>query len=169
MENSMDAAGYPMFSYIMFRRWHDPRSGLRSSVAGPRFSQGYTAAQNRIGLLVENHSLKDYKTRVSSTYELLHFLCGFLNEQATGILELNSLADLNKASLPAKTALWLISAEWNTMWKKVTSQMVIGSGIILTNRKLSRCSISINRSLLHLSGSRKPILSRQNGAKSSKN
>ena len=98
MEQSMDAAGYPMFPYIMFRRWHDPRSGLRSSAAGPRFSQGYTAAQNRIGLLVENHSLKDYKTRVSSTYELLHFLCGFLNDQASGILELNAMADLNTAS-----------------------------------------------------------------------
>jgi len=98
MEQSLDAAGYPMFPYIMFRRWHDPRSGLRSSAAGPRFSQGYTAAQNRIGLLIENHSLKDYKTRVSSTYELLHFLCGFLNDQAAGILELNSMADLGAAS-----------------------------------------------------------------------
>jgi hypothetical protein len=98
MEQTMNAAGYPMFPYIMFRRWHDPRSGLKSSAAGPRFSQGYTATQNRIGLLIENHSLKDYKTRVSSTYELLHFLCVFLDEQAAGILELNSLADLNTAS-----------------------------------------------------------------------
>jgi len=98
MEQSMDAAGYPMFPYVMFRRWHDPRSGLRSSVAGPRFSQGYTAAQNRIGLLLENHSLKDYKTRVSSTYELLNFLCAFLDDQAAVILELNTMADLNTAS-----------------------------------------------------------------------
>ena len=98
MEQSMDDAGYPMFPYIMFRRWHDPRSGLRSSAAGPRFSQGYTAAQNRIGLLVENHSLKDYKTRVSSTYELLHFLCGFLNDQAPAILDLNLAADFSTAS-----------------------------------------------------------------------
>ncbi len=77
MEQSMDAAGYPMFPYIMFRRWHDPRSGLRSSAAGPRFSQGYTAVQNRIGLLVENHSLKDYKTRVSSTYRTAAFSLRF--------------------------------------------------------------------------------------------
>jgi len=98
MEQSMDAAGYPMFPYIQFRRWHDPRSGLRSSAAGPKLSQGYTAAQNRIGLLVENHMLKDYKTRVSSTYELLHLLCGFLNDQASAIRELNTMADLNTAS-----------------------------------------------------------------------
>jgi len=98
MEQTMNTAGYPMFPYIMFRTWGDPRSGLRTSVAGPKFSQGYTAAQNRIGLLVENHMLKDYKTRVSSTYELLHFLCGILNEQAANVRELNSLADLNSAS-----------------------------------------------------------------------
>jgi len=82
----------------MFRRWHDPRSGLKSSAAGPRFSQGYTAAQNRIGILIENHSLKDYKTRVSSTYELLHFLCGFLEEQAAMVLDLNRSADFSTAS-----------------------------------------------------------------------
>lgn len=98
MEQSMDAAGYPMFPYIMFRNWGDPRSGLLTSAAAPRLSQGYTAVQNRIGLLVENHMLKDYKTRVSSTYELLLFLCGFLNNQAAAIRELNALADLNTAS-----------------------------------------------------------------------
>jgi hypothetical protein len=98
MEQFMDVAGYPIFPYIMFRTWGDPRSGLRSSVAGPKFSQGYTAAQNRIGVLIENHMLKDYKTRVSSTYELLHFLCGFLNDQAGGIRELNAMADLVTAS-----------------------------------------------------------------------
>jgi hypothetical protein len=98
MESNMDQAGYPAFPYIMFRKWGDPRSGLRSIASGPMFSQGYTAAQNRIGLLVENHMLKDYKTRVSSTYELLHFLCGYLDEKAAAILELNAMADLNSSS-----------------------------------------------------------------------
>jgi hypothetical protein len=98
MESYMDQAGYPAFPYIMFRKWHDPRSGLRSSVGGPRFSQGYFATQNRIGLLVENHSLKDYKTRVSSTYELLHFLSNYLSEQASAIKELNAFADSETAA-----------------------------------------------------------------------
>jgi hypothetical protein len=98
MESKMDEAGYPAFPYIMFREWHDPRSGLRSSAAGPRFSQGYVATQNRIGLLVENHSLKDYKTRVSSTYELLKALCSYLETEAPTVLELNAMADANTAS-----------------------------------------------------------------------
>lgn len=98
MESFMETAGYPAFPYVMFRKWHDPRSGLRSSAGGPRFSQGYAACQNRIGLLVENHSLKDYKTRVSGTYELLHFLCTYLDEHYAEIKELNTFADQKTAS-----------------------------------------------------------------------
>jgi hypothetical protein len=98
MEERMDAAGYPVFPYVMFRRWHDPRSGLRSGVAPPRYSTGYTAAQNRIGLLVENHMLKDYQTRVSTTYELIKAICGILSEEASYLRDLNSLADQNTAS-----------------------------------------------------------------------
>jgi hypothetical protein len=93
MESFMDQSGYPAFPYVMFRRWHDPRSGLRSSVGGPRYSQGYAAAQNRIGLLVENHSLKDFKTRVSGTYELLRFLNEYLSNNAESIIILNANAD----------------------------------------------------------------------------
>jgi hypothetical protein len=98
MESHMDLAGYPAFPYVMFRKWHDPRSGLRSSVGGPRFSQGYTAAQNRIGLLIENHSLKDYKTRVSGTYELMKFLNRYLSANSKSILDLNEKADMYAAS-----------------------------------------------------------------------
>jgi hypothetical protein len=98
MEQQMDLAGYPVFPYVMFRRWHDPRSGLRSGVSGPRFSTGYCAAQNRIGLLVENHMLKDYQTRVSATYELIRVVCELLNEDADRILDMNALADRNSAS-----------------------------------------------------------------------
>lgn len=98
MESYMDQAGYPAFPYVMFRKWHDPRSGLRSSVGGPKFSQGYAAAQNRIGLLVENHSLKDYKTRVSATYELLKFLNDYLAEHASDIIAMNTAASRFAAS-----------------------------------------------------------------------
>jgi hypothetical protein len=98
METKMDEAGYPAFPYVMFRKWHDPRSGLRSGAAGPRYSQGYAATQNRIGLLVENHSLKDYRTRVSGTYELMNILNSLLQSEAAALVELNRLADDHAAS-----------------------------------------------------------------------
>jgi len=93
MESYMDRAGYPAFPYVMFRKWHDPRSGLRSSVGGPRYSQGYAAVQNRIGMLVENHSLKDYETRVNATYELLKFFNDFLPFRVPDIQAMNRKAD----------------------------------------------------------------------------
>src|SRR5207253_5964245 len=42
-----------------------------SDLAAPRFSTSYTAIQNRPGLLIETHMLKDYKTRVDATYRML--------------------------------------------------------------------------------------------------
>lgn len=94
MESGMEEAGYPVFPYVMFRRWHDPRSGLRSSVSPPRLSQGYTALQNRIGILVENHMLKDYATRVYATYELLRVVSELLVEEKEKLEILNRDADL---------------------------------------------------------------------------
>jgi hypothetical protein len=98
MLRDMKNKGHLLGHYVMFRRWHDPRSGLRSSASGPRFSQGYAAAQNRIGLLVENHSLKDYKTRVTATYDLIVSLCDYLDRQADRLIELNLEADSSTAS-----------------------------------------------------------------------
>jgi hypothetical protein len=104
MQQQMDAAGFPIFPYVMFRSWHDPRSGLRGGVGGPRFSTGYLAVQNRIGLLVENHMLKDYKTRVSATYELLHVVSAILNQDAGRVMDLNRLADRAVASPAFRSA-----------------------------------------------------------------
>ena len=93
MEEDMEKAGYPIFPYVAFRRWHDPKSGLRSMLSTPRLSQGYSAIQNRIGFLIENHMLKDYKTRVSATYEALIITCKFLNKEYEKLIMLNKIAD----------------------------------------------------------------------------
>jgi len=43
----------------------DFSTGFERDVTGAKYSQGYWRLRNRIGLLVETHSWKDYKTRVS--------------------------------------------------------------------------------------------------------
>ncbi len=93
MEEDMEIAGYPIFPYVAFRRWHDPKSGLRSMLSTPRLSQGYSAIQNRVGFLIENHMLKDYKTRVSATYEALVITCEILNKEYIKLVMLNKKAD----------------------------------------------------------------------------
>ncbi len=65
------AMGHLPAPYLSFRKGNDPTSGIDFGSTPPRFSTGYTAAQGRIGLLVETHMLKPYGTRVVATYDLL--------------------------------------------------------------------------------------------------
>lgn len=57
----------------------DPKNGLRDWVASPRFSNGYAAIQNRIGMLIESHVRKTYKDRVFSTKAVLETAIEFVN------------------------------------------------------------------------------------------
>ncbi|MBS0657867.1 MAG: peptidase M14 [Verrucomicrobia bacterium] len=70
--NFLKSAGHkPVDFYPAFEIDELPSSGISASPAPPRFSQGYWALQNRIGLLVETHSWRPYKERVRATYNLL--------------------------------------------------------------------------------------------------
>ncbi len=67
----MAADGFPLVRYCWFRKRHDPKSGIVGWTSPPRFSGGYAAVQNRLGLLVETHMLKPYRERVDGTYAIL--------------------------------------------------------------------------------------------------
>jgi hypothetical protein len=54
--------------YPSFQEEDRPLTGFSRSVSTPRFSDGYWFSQNRIGVLVESHSWKDYATRVRTHY-----------------------------------------------------------------------------------------------------
>ncbi len=57
----------PLDFYPALVRDDDPQSGFAVGVGPSRFSQEYWATRNRIGVLVETHSWKDYPTRVRIT------------------------------------------------------------------------------------------------------
>ncbi len=57
----------PLPFYPSFVVDDDPSSGFTDGVAPPRFSTGYFFTRNRIAMLVETHSWKDYPTRVRIT------------------------------------------------------------------------------------------------------
>jgi hypothetical protein len=57
----------PVDFYPSFVVDDDPSSGIATGVSPKRFSQEYWAGRNRIGVLVETHSWKDYPTRVRIT------------------------------------------------------------------------------------------------------
>ncbi|MCY7355610.1 MAG: M14 family metallopeptidase [Lysobacter sp.] len=57
----------PLAFYPSFVDNDNPASGFIDGVPTPRFSHGYFPLRNRIGMLVETHSWKDYPTRVRIT------------------------------------------------------------------------------------------------------
>ncbi|HLS79914.1 MAG TPA: M14 family metallopeptidase [Steroidobacter sp.] len=71
LEELMDRAekwgSLPLDFYPSFVREDDPSSGFAADVGPKRFSHEYWAARNRIGVLVETHSWKNYPTRVRIT------------------------------------------------------------------------------------------------------
>ena len=68
-----EAAGNLLAAYMVFRDNRDPTRGIDSFIATPRFATGYTPLRNRPGLLIETHMLKDFRSRVRGTYDLLRF------------------------------------------------------------------------------------------------
>ena len=57
----------PLAFYPAFVKDDDPASGFADGVPTPRFSHGYFPLRNRMAVLVETHSWKDYPTRVRIT------------------------------------------------------------------------------------------------------
>lgn len=65
----MNAHGHSALPfYPSFEVDDDPMSGVSRGISTPRFSSGYWLNRNRLGVLVETHSWKDYPTRVKTHY-----------------------------------------------------------------------------------------------------
>jgi len=72
--NARVAAGgglpLPFYFYPSLRDGNDPASGFAMDAYPPRYSTGYWALRNRLAMLVETHSWKDYRTRVRVTHDI---------------------------------------------------------------------------------------------------
>jgi len=102
VEENLKKDNVLMFPYVSYRRWHDPRSGLIRETAPPKYSIGYSAIQNRPGLLIETHMLKDYKTRVNATYYMLKYTIEILDKDYNKIKVINKSADIEASLLSNK-------------------------------------------------------------------
>jgi hypothetical protein len=54
--------------YPSFLEYDNPKSGIARNVSTPKFAHGYWYNANRLGILVESHSWKDYANRVKVHY-----------------------------------------------------------------------------------------------------
>lgn len=70
LEQALAAQSWPITPYVnVFNR--SPETGFEQFIDHPRYSTGYTTLFNTLGMMVETHMLKDYKSRVEGTYALL--------------------------------------------------------------------------------------------------
>lgn len=71
LKNELEAAHHlPIVDfYPAFAKHEDPAGGFAAFTSTPRFGDAYAAARNRLGILVETHSWKDYATRVRATHD----------------------------------------------------------------------------------------------------
>ena len=92
IEKSVSDSGHIIGEYVGVGE-ANPRLGLSVNQDPPRFSTGYMITQSRPSLLVEQHMLKDYKTRVTGNYELLRAILEVLNRDAAKLVAMNQQAD----------------------------------------------------------------------------
>ncbi len=69
-----------------------PDHGFSQFIDHPRYSTGYTALWNTLGMMVETHMLKPYEQRVYGTYELMKQMIGIAETDGTKIKALRKEA-----------------------------------------------------------------------------
>lgn len=92
IQQRLTAAGFKHTYYIELAG-RELEDGLQRIAGMPRFSTGYMAIRNRIGLLVETHSLKPFENRVTSTLEINRAVIDFISENSHVIKKLNTLSE----------------------------------------------------------------------------
>jgi len=92
INSDVASAGYLASPFVSFVDG-DYVNGIKDWFPTPRFSNGYAALQNRIGLLIETHMLKPYKDRVFSTKVLLESVINFCNSNSIKIKNASIKAD----------------------------------------------------------------------------
>ncbi len=94
LEDSLTQKEWDITPYVnVFNR--TPESGFSQFFDSPRYSTGYTALFNTLGMMVETHMLKPYGKRVEGTYELMKSFIAIADKDAQKINQLTQ-NDLTK-------------------------------------------------------------------------
>jgi len=93
----------PHAFYMSFAENDNPASGFVDGVSDPRFSTGYFPLRNRLAMLVETHSWKDYPTRVRITHNAVVSVLEQVARHGAQWLEASRQADARAARLGGST------------------------------------------------------------------
>lgn len=83
----------PLDFYPSFVKEDDPASGFAIGIAPPRFGTGYWPTRNRLAVLVETHSWKNYATRVRATRDVCEGLIDLASTEGNSWLRAAREAD----------------------------------------------------------------------------
>ncbi|MBM0104462.1 M14 family metallopeptidase [Steroidobacter sp. S1-65] len=103
MKRAAAKGSLPLDFYPSFIKDDDPSTGFAVSVGPKRFSQAYWAGRNRIGVLVETHSWKDYPTRVRITHHTIISLMEMAARDGKKWLAAARAADAEAAKIGGST------------------------------------------------------------------
>lgn len=99
----MEARGrLPLPFYPEFEKDDDPTGGFGVYVPAPRLAHGYWFRRNRIGMLIETHSWKDYKTRVKTHHDLVLSLLELAQKNGKDWMKAEKKADEEALMLGGK-------------------------------------------------------------------
>lgn len=93
----------PLPFYPSFVENDNPASGFVDGVSPPRFSTGYFQLRNRLAMLVETHSWKDYPTRVRATRNTVVAVMELMAKHGRDWRALADAADARAANLGGAT------------------------------------------------------------------
>lgn len=121
----MDRRGVLMGPYFE-TRGDVPEDGLYGFNDGPRYSTGYNALFDRIGILSESHMLKPYADRVNATFQLMLATLALLDAQGERLLKLRADAKRFTATMSELGMNWrLDSTAWTSIsWKGYGAERV---------------------------------------------
>lgn len=88
----VESEGNLLTHYVEFAG-REVTGGIATFIATPRFATGYTPLRNRIGLLIETHSWKPYRSRVRGTYDVLRYTIEEIAAIKASLFDVNKKAD----------------------------------------------------------------------------
>ncbi|MFH0734739.1 MAG: M14 family metallopeptidase [bacterium] len=93
IEKFVTNKGFIIAPFVNLTDNGNPSKGMNNWVSSPKLSAGYMAIRNRVGVLIETHSLKPYKERVFSTLAFIEGTLNLANSSNTKIKQNSKLAD----------------------------------------------------------------------------
>ncbi len=84
LQRAMEEQDLPVTPYVYLYNT-PPDNGFTQFMDHPRYSTGYAALWNTLGLMIESHMLKPYQQRVEATYSFLEQIVTFAEREHSNI------------------------------------------------------------------------------------